>query len=494
MYSKSLTELAADLKSGSYSSVELTQYFLDRIHQYDTALNAFITVTDEQALAMAKQADRQIASGSAGVLTGIPMAHKDIFCTDGIRTSAGSKMLDDFIAPYNATVVEKLNLIAGMPILGKTNMDEFAMGSSNENSFYGTVKNPWDLERVPGGSSGGSAATVAARLAPVATGTDTGGSIRQPASLTGVTGIKPTYGRVSRFGMIAFASSLDQGGVFATSAADCALVLQAMSGFDAKDSTSSEQAVDDFSAGLNDSLQGLKIGLPKEYFGKGLDAGIAHIIDEAITEYKKMGAEVIEISLPNTHLAIPAYYVVAPAECSSNLSRFDGVRYGYRCENAKDLKDHYMRSRGEAFGDEVKRRIMVGTYALSAGYYDAYYLKAQKIRRLISDDFKQAFKKVDVIIGPTSPNTAFKIGEKADDPVSMYLSDTYTIAVNLAGLPAMSIPAGMLDNLPVGLQLIGNYFNEAKILNIAHQYQQVTDYHQQIPSAFESGTSTKGGE
>jgi aspartyl-tRNA(Asn)/glutamyl-tRNA(Gln) amidotransferase subunit A len=490
MYNKSLTELAADLKSGTYSSVELTQYFLDRIHQHNSTLNSFITVMDKQALTMAKAADKQIASGSAGALTGIPLAHKDIFCTDGVRTSAGSKMLDNFIAPYNATVVEKLNA-AGMPILGKTNMDEFAMGSSNENSFYGSVKNPWDLERVPGGSSGGSAATVAARLAPVATGTDTGGSIRQPAALTGVTGIKPTYGRVSRFGMIAYASSLDQGGVFAISAEDCALLLQIMSGFDEKDSTSSEQAVDDLSAALNNSLQGLKIGLPKEYFEEGLDADVARVIDDAIAEYKKMGAEIIDISLPNTHLAIPAYYVIAPAECSSNLSRLDGVRYGYRCDNAKDLQDHYMRSRGEAFGDEVKRRIMVGTYALSAGYYDAYYLKAQQIRRLVSEDFKQAFAKVDVIMGPVTPNTAFKIGEKSNDPISMYLSDIYTIAVNLAGLPGMSLPAGMAHNLPVGLQLIGNYFNEAKILNIAHQYQQVTDYHQQIPSAF---ASARGGE
>ncbi len=491
MHNKSLSELASDLKSGAYSSVELTQYFLDRIHQHQPCLNAFITVMDEQALAMAKVADEQIATASAGALTGIPMAHKDIFCTDGVRTSAGSKMLDNFIAPYNATVVEKLN-VAGMPILGKTNMDEFAMGSSNENSFYGRVKNPWDLERVPGGSSGGSAAAVAARLAPVATGTDTGGSIRQPASLTGITGIKPTYGRVSRFGMIAYASSLDQGGVFATSAADCALVLEAMSGFDEKDSTSSEQAVGDFSATLNNSLQGLKIGLPKEYFEEGLDSAVAKVIDEAIAEYKKMGAEIIEISLPNSHLAIPAYYVIAPAECSSNLSRLDGVRYGYRCKNPKNLQDHYMRSRGEAFGDEVKRRIMVGTYALSAGYYDAYYLKAQKIRRLISEDFKQAFEKVDVIMGPVAPNTAFKIGEKLDDPISMYLSDIYTIAVNLAGLPGMSIPAGAANNLPVGLQLIGNYFDEAKMLNIAHQYQQVTNHHQQMPTAFESAASNKG--
>ena len=489
MHTKSLSELAADLKSGAYSSVELTQHFLDRINNYDAGLNSFITVMDEQALQMAKAADEQIAAGNAGALTGIPLAHKDIFCTDGVRTSAGSKMLDNFIAPYNATVVEKLNT-AGMPILGKTNMDEFAMGSSNESSFYGAVKNPWDLDRVPGGSSGGSAAAIAARLAPIATGTDTGGSIRQPASLTGITGIKPTYGRVSRFGMIAYASSLDQGGVFGTSAEDCAVVLGAMSGFDEKDSTSSEQTVPDFSTTLNDSLQGLKIGLPKEYFGEGLDAGVAKAVEAAIEEYKKLGAEIIEVTLPNTQLAIPAYYVVAPAECSSNLSRLDGVRYGYRCENPKDLTDHYMRSRGEAFGAEVKRRIMVGTYALSAGYYDAYYLKAQKIRRLVSDDFKKVFEKVDVIMGPVAPNTAFKIGEQSNDPISMYLSDIYTIAVNLAGLPGLSLPVGMANNMPVGLQIIGNYFDEGKMLNIAHQYQQVSDHHQQVPTAFEAA---KGG-
>ncbi|MCL4161754.1 UNVERIFIED_CONTAM: hypothetical protein GTU68_007689, partial [Idotea baltica] len=405
---------------------------------------------------MARTADEKIAKGSATGLTGIPMAHKDIFCTDGVKTSAGSKMLDNFIAPYNATVVEKLKSIS-MPLLGKTNMDEFAMGSSNENSFYGPVKNPWDLDRVPGGSSGGSAAAVAAKLVPIATGTDTGGSIRQPASLTGITGIKPTYGRVSRFGMIAYASSLDQGGVFASSAADSALLLQEMSGFDEKDSTSVDLAVPDFSSTLNDSIKGLKIGLPKEYFEEGLNSDVAKVIETAIEEYKKLGAEIVEISLPNTKLAIPAYYVIAPAEASTNLSRFDGVRYGHRC--------------GEGFGTEVKRRIMTGTYALSAGYYDAYYLKAQKLRRLISEDFKQAFEKVDVIMGPVSPETAFKIGEKSDDPISMYLTDIYTISLNLAGLPGMSVPAGFVNNLPVGLQIIGNSFTEAKMLNVAHQYQ-----------------------
>ena len=483
MITKTLAELSAGLNAGDFSSVELTQYFLDRISKYDGDLNSFITVTEEQALAGAKNADEQIAAGSAGALTGIPIAYKDLFCTDGIRTTCASKMLDNFIAPYNATAVEKLTE-AGMPMLGKTNMDEFAMGSSNENSYYGAVKNPWDLERVPGGSSGGSAAAVCAKLAPVALGTDTGGSIRQPASLTGITGIKPTYGRVSRFGMIAYASSLDQGGVFGASAEDCALVLGAMSGFDSKDSTSVDRDVPDFSANLNDSLQGLKIGVPKEFLGEGLDSNIAKVIEEALDEYKKMGAEIVEISLPNTHLAIPSYYVIAPAEASSNLSRFDGVRYGYRCDDPKDLTDMYMRSRGEGFGTEVKRRIMTGTYALSAGYYDAYYLKAQKIRRLISNDFKQAFEQVDVIMGPVSPETAFKIGEKTDDPISMYLADIYTLSLNLAGLPGMSIPAGEVNNMPVGLQIIGNYFEEGKMLNIAHQYQQVTDYHKLTPIQF----------
>ena len=483
MINKSLAELSVGLQTGKFSSVELTQYYLDRIAKYDGELNSFITVTDEQALDMAKTADEHIAAGSATALTGIPMAHKDIFCTDGVRTSAGSKVLDNFIAPYNATIVEKLKN-AGMPMLGKTNMDEFAMGSSNENSYYGPCKNPWDLDRVPGGSSGGSAAAVAAKLTPVATGTDTGGSIRQPASLTGITGIKPTYGRVSRYGMIAYASSLDQGGIFASSAADSALLIQAMSGFDPKDSTSVDIPVPDYSATMNDSLAGLKIGLPKEYFEEGLNSEVAKVIEAAIEEYKKLGAEIVEISLPNTHLAIPAYYVIAPAEASSNLSRFDGVRYGYRCENPVDLTDMYMRSRGEAFGREVKRRIMTGTYALSAGYYDAYYLKAQKIRRLVSEDFQQAFEKVDVIMGPVAPETAFKLGEKTSDPISMYLTDIYTIALNLAGLPGMSIPAGMANNMPVGLQIIGNMFTEAKMLNVAHQYQQATDWHTQVPEKY----------
>ena len=484
MHNKSLTELSAVLASGDLSSVELTHYFLDRIEQYDGDINSFVTVTSEQALTMAKQADEQIAAGQAGKLTGIPIGQKDIFCTEGVRTACGSKMLDNFIAPYNATVIDKLGA-AGMPMLGKLNMDEFAMGSSNETSFYGAVKNPWDLERIPGGSSGGSAAAVAARLTPVATATDTGGSIRQPASMCGLTGIKPTYGRVSRWGMIAFASSLDQAGVLARSAEDCALVLGEMAGFDEKDSTSVDRDVPDYTADLAEPLKGLKVGLPKEYFGEGLDSAVEKNIQDAIEEYKKLGAEMVEISLPNTHLAIPAYYVIAPAECSSNLSRFDGVRYGYRCEDPKDLTDMYERSRGEAFGSEVKNRIMIGAYTLSAGYYDAYYLKAQKIRRLISDDFKAAFEKVDVIMGPTSPVTAFKLGEKKDDPVSMYLSDIYTIALNLAGLPGMSIPAGQVEGLPVGLQIIGNYFEESKLLNVAHQFQQATDWHTQSPADYQ---------
>ena len=483
MHNKSLTELAAGLRAGEFTSVELTQHFLDRIEKYDDSLNSFITVTPEIALAQAAEADAQIAAGTAGPLTGIPMALKDIFCTDGVKTSCASKMLDNFIAPYNATVVEKLKA-AGMPMLGKTNMDEFAMGSSNESSYYGAVKNPWDTDRVPGGSSGGSAAAVAARLVPMATGTDTGGSIRQPASLTGITGIKPTYGRVSRFGMIAYASSLDQGGVFARDAVDCALVLGAMAGFDEKDSTSSEREVEDYAAGLDQSLQGLRIGVPAEYFGEGLDDGVAASIKLALDKYKELGAEIVEIELPNTGLAIPSYYVIAPAECSANLSRLDGVRYGHRCEDPVDLEDMYKRSRAEGFGSEVKRRIMVGTYALSAGYYDAYYLKAQKIRRKIKGDFDQAFENVDVIMGPVSPTTAFKLGEKSDDPVSMYLSDIYTLAVNLAGLPAISVPVEPSEGLPVGLQIIGNYFDESRLLNVAHQFQQATDWHKQSPEGF----------
>jgi len=484
MKEKTLAELSAMLQSKEASSVELTQYYLDRIERLDAGLNSFISVTGEDALNQAAAADAKIAAGEAGPLMGLPMAHKDIFCTRGVRTSCGSKMLDNFIAPYDATVVEKVSS-AGMVMLGKTNMDEFAMGSSNETSFYGAVSNPWDTDCVPGGSSGGSAAAVAARLAPIATGTDTGGSIRQPAALCGITGLKPTYGRVSRWGMIAFASSLDQGGPMAQSAEDAALLMNEMAGFDPKDSTSIERDVPDYTANLNDSLQGVKIGIPSEYFSEGLDGGVENVVQEAITEYRKMGAEVVEIELPNTNLAVPTYYVVAPAECSSNLSRYDGVRYGHRCADPKDLEDLYKRSRGEGFGDEVKRRIMIGAYTLSAGYYDAYYLKAQRLRRLISEDFKSAFEKVDVIMGPVTPNTAFRKGEKADDPVSMYLSDIYTIAVNLAGLPGMSIPAGFSEGMPVGLQLIGNHFDESKLFNLAHQYQLVTDWHRQAPEGIE---------
>ncbi|HIP68566.1 MAG TPA: Asp-tRNA(Asn)/Glu-tRNA(Gln) amidotransferase subunit GatA [Chromatiales bacterium] len=483
MYNKTLAELSQGLQKKDFSSVELTQHFLGRIKKHNQQLNSFVTVTETEALKQAEAADKQRQNGNANLLTGIPLAQKDIFTTLGVKTTCGSKMLDNFIAPYNATVIENFNQ-AGAVMLGKTNMDEFAMGSSNETSFYGAVKNPWDLERVPGGSSGGSAAAVAARLAPAATGTDTGGSIRQPAALCGITGIKPTYGRVSRWGMIAFASSLDQGGPMAQTAEDCALMLDVMAGFDSKDSTSMDRPVDDHTAKLNDNLKGLKIGLPKEYFGEGLDADVEQTVQDALNVYESLGAELVEISLPNSHLAVPVYYVVAPAECSSNLSRFDGVRYGYRCENPTDLTDLYTRSRGEGFGDEVKRRIMIGTYALSAGYYDAYYLKAQQIRRLISNDFTEAFEKVDVIMGPTAPTTAFKLGEKADDPVSMYLSDIYTIAVNLAGLPGMSIPAGQVNGMPVGLQLIGNYWAESRLLNIAHQYQQTTEWHRAIPTNF----------
>ena len=485
MHNKTLAELSTALQSKKFSSEELTRHYLDRIKQHDPSLNSFITVTDDLAMAQAKAADQQIASGDAGVLTGVPMAQKDIFCTNGVKTSCASLMLDNFIAPYDATTVKKIN-DAGMVMLGKTNMDEFAMGSTNETSFYGDVKNPWDLQRVPGGSSGGSAAAVAARLTPMATGTDTGGSIRQPAALCGITGIKPTYGTVSRFGMIAFASSLDQGGPMTRTAEDAGMMLNVMTGFDEKDSTSMERENEDYTRSLNDKLDGLKIGLPKEYFSDDLDSDIASVIDAAIKEVEKLGATIKEVSLPNTSLSIPAYYVIAPAECSSNLSRLDGVRYGYRCEDPKDLDDLYSRSRGEAFGEEVKRRIMIGTYALSAGYYDAYYLKAQQIRRLISNDFKTVFESVDVIMGPTSPSTAFKIGELSEDndPTSMYLADIYTTSVNLAGLPGMSIPAGQVNGLPVGLQLIGDYFQEAKLLNIAHQFQQATDHHDQVPASF----------
>jgi aspartyl-tRNA(Asn)/glutamyl-tRNA(Gln) amidotransferase subunit A len=484
MVEHTVAEISRALAAGEVSSEEITRAYLERIERLNGKLNALVTVTAERALEQARAADQRRADGRAGPLTGVPMVHKDIFCTHGVKTSCGSRMLDNFISPYDATVVENL-AAAGMVVLGKANMDEFAMGSSNETSFYGPVRNPWDRERVPGGSSGGSAALVAARLAPAATGTDTGGSIRQPAALCGITGLKPTYGRVSRWGMIAFASSLDQGGPMARTAEDCAMLLGAMAGFDPRDSTSVDRPVPDYGAALEGDLTGLRIGLPKEYFGEGLASEVAQCIESAIEEYRELGAEVIEISLPNTGLAVPAYYVVAPAECSSNLSRFDGVRYGYRCENPRDLEDLYKRSRGEGFGAEVKRRIMIGTYALSAGYYDAYYLKAQKVRRLIREDFLHAFEKVDVVMGPTSPTTAFRLGEKTTDPVSMYLSDIYTIAVNLAGLPGMSIPVGFAQGLPVGLQIIGNYFSEERLLNVAHRYQQVTDWHERMPEGLD---------
>ncbi|MCP5149437.1 MAG: Asp-tRNA(Asn)/Glu-tRNA(Gln) amidotransferase subunit GatA [Chromatiales bacterium] len=483
MHDKSISELGRALRAGETSAVELTRAALARIRERDPELNSVLTLTEEVALDQAAAADRRLAAGDAPALTGIPLLHKDIFCTRGVRTTCGSRMLGDFVAPYDATVVEKLR-DAGMVMLGKTNMDEFAMGSSNETSYYGPVRNPWDTERVPGGSSGGSAAAVAARLAPAATATDTGGSIRQPAALCGLTGLKPTYGRVSRYGMIAFASSLDQGGVLTRSAEDTALVMEAMAGFDPRDSTSVDRPVEPYARLLDLDLAGVRIGLPREHFGAGLDPRVGDCVHEAIASLERRGATVVEVSLPNSALTIPAYYVVAPAECSSNLARFDGIRYGYRCERPADLEDLYKRSRSEGFGAEVKRRIMIGTYALSAGYYDAYYLKAQQLRRIICDDFNRAFAEVDVLLGPTAPTTAFRIGEKTDDPVSMYLCDVNTCAANLAGLPAASIPAGVLDGLPVGLQITGNYFDEARVLAVAHQYQRETDWHRRAPSAF----------
>jgi aspartyl-tRNA(Asn)/glutamyl-tRNA(Gln) amidotransferase subunit A len=484
MFEKTVTELSRALARRETSSVELTRALLERINKYKD-LNAFITVDPERSLAQARVADARIARGEGAALTGIPIAQKDIFCADGWLTTCGSKILSNFVAPYDATIIERFNK-AGSVCLGKTNMDEFAMGSSNETSYYGAVKNPWGTGRVPGGSSGGSAAAVAARLAPAATGTDTGGSIRQPAALTGLTGLKPSYGRVSRYGMIAFASSLDQGGPMCRTAEDCALLLNTMAGFDPRDSTSVDEPVPDYTKSLNNDIKGLRIGLPKEYFSEGLSPEVAQVVQAAIGEYKKLGAQIVEISLPNSKLAIPCYYVLAPAEASSNLSRFDGARYGYRAKDYTDLLDMYCKTRAEGFGAEVKRRIMIGTYALSAGYYDAYYLKAQQLRRLIAQDFERAFQSCDVIMGPTSPTTAFKIGEKSDDPVAMYLSDIYTISVNLAGLPGMSIPAGFApDGLPVGLQLVGRYFDEARLLNVAHRYQQATDWHQRMPKGFE---------
>ncbi len=482
----SLKQIGDMLQSKKISSVELTQTFLTRITQYNPNINAYIALDEAKSLAQAKAADTRIAAGNAAPLTGIPIAQKDIFCAKGWQTTCGSKMLANFIAPYDAHVISQFDA-AGAVNLGKTNMDEFAMGSSNETSYFGSVKNPWSFDRVPGGSSGGSAAAVAARLCAAATGTDTGGSIRQPASLCGLTGLKPTYGVVSRFGMIAFASSLDQAGPMAKNAEDCALMMNVMAGFDERDSTSLNREKEDYTRDLNKPLQGLKIGLPKEFFADGLDANVGKVIESAIAEYKKLGAEIVEISLPNTGLSIPVYYVLAPAEASSNLSRYDGVRYGHRTAEYTDLMDMYCKSRAEGFGAEVKRRILIGTYVLSAGYYDAYYLKAQQIRRLIAQDFVEAFKQCDVIMGPAAPSTAFKAGEKVDDPVAMYLQDIYTISTNLAGLPGMSVPAGFAQSddkklLPVGLQIIGNYFDEARMLNVAHQYQQATDWHTQAPN------------
>jgi len=483
MHTKTLAELSAGLAAKEFSSVELAQHYLQRIEGLDSQLNSYVTVTAEQALAQARAADERIATGSAGPLTGIPVAHKDIFCTQGVRTSCGSRMLDNFVSPYDATVVSNL-ADAGMLMLGKTNMDEFAMGSSNETSFYGPVKNPWNTGCVPGGSSGGSAAAMSARLCAAATGTDTGGSIRQPAALTGITGLKPTYGRCSRYGMIAFASSLDQAGPMTRTAEDAAMMLAGMAGFDPKDSTCADRPVDDYVGALADPVAGLRVGIVKEFMEDSLDTGIAASTQVVLDELQRLGAEIVEISLPNVHLSVSAYYVVAPAECSSNLSRFDGVRYGHRCDDPRDLEDLYKRSRSEGFGREVKRRIMIGTYALSAGFYDAYYIKAQKIRQLIAGDFRKAFGQCDLIVSPTAPATAFRIGEKTGDPVSMYLQDIYTIAVNLAGLPGMSIPAPMSDGMPVGFQLIGNLFDEARLLNVAHQLQLATDWHQQVPEGF----------
>jgi aspartyl-tRNA(Asn)/glutamyl-tRNA(Gln) amidotransferase subunit A len=479
----SVAALARGLAAGEYSSVELTRAYLQRIAAAQPALNAFVTVTGDAALEAAAAADAARAAGRAGALTGVPIAHKDIFCTEGVLTTCGSKMLANFVSPYDATVVAGLRA-AGTVMLGKLNMDEFAMGSSNETSFFGPVRNPWNTGMVPGGSSGGSAAAVAARIVPAATATDTGGSIRQPAALCGVTGIKPTYGRCSRYGMIAFASSLDQAGIITVSAEDAALLLGPMSGFDPRDSTSVDSAVPDYTATLGDSLSGLTIGLVREFFDKGLDAACEQRIRDAIAVYEKLGARVREVSCPNLPLSVPTYYVVAPAECSSNLARFDGVRFGHRCESPRNLLDLYCRSRGEGFGAEVKRRIMTGTYVLSAGYFDAYYLKAQQVRQLISADFARAFGECDLLLGPTSPTPAFGIGAKSDDPITMYLNDIYTIGANLAGLPGMSIPCGFVDGLPVGLQLVGPHFSEARMLNAAHRYQQETDWHLRVPAAF----------
>ena len=478
-----LSQLKRNLGAKNLSSKEITESFLKRISKTNKSLNAFITITEDLAISHSVEADEIIANGKAKSLTGLPFAHKDLFCTDGILTTCASKMLSNFVPPYDATVVKRLK-DAGIIMIGKTNMDEFAMGSSNETSYYGNVSNPWNLDLSPGGSSGGSAAAVAAGLAPAATGTDTGGSIRQPAALTGVTGIKPTYGRVSRYGMIAFASSLDQGGFFTKSSEDAALLLNEVAGLDEFDSTSSAEPVPDYTASINNSIKGIKIGLIKQHFEEGLDEANKKVLEEALKALESQGAEIIEIDMPNIGLSVPTYYVVASAECSSNLSRYDGIRFGHRAENFNDLTDFYGKTRGEGFGSEVKRRIMTGTYVLSAGYYDAYYLKAQKVRQLISEDFKNAFEKVNVIAGPTTPSPAFPLGAKMDDPIEMYLNDIFTIGANLAGLPAMSIPCGFVNNLPIGLQLIGKHFGEESILQCGHQYQQITDWHKQVPEDF----------
>ena len=481
LHKLTLREQLEGLKKNEFSSVELTSHYLKRISQHDEELNSFITVTEEHALAHAKLADDRYKNNQSLPLDGLPIAHKDIFCTKGIKTTCGSKMLSDFETPYSSTVYTKLDNM-GMVTLGKTNMDEFAMGSSNETSYFGPVKNPWNKKYVPGGSSGGSASCVSAELAPIATATDTGGSIRQPASLCGLTGIKPTYGRVSRYGMIAFASSLDQGGVVARSAEDAALILEGMSGHDPKDSTSLKLEAPDLLKNLDKPIKGMKIGLPKEFFEKEMPEFVEKAIQDAIETYKHLGAEIVEVSLKNINLSLPIYYIIAPAECSANLSRYDGVRYGYRCEDPKDLEDLFMRTREEGFGSEVKRRILIGTYALSAGFYDAYYLKAQKCRQLVANDFSEAFKTVDVILSPTTPGTSFKAGEKSDDPIEMYLQDIFTIPANLAGLPGISIPCGENSGLPLGMQLVGNSLQEDKLLQFAHSYQMNTDWHKKMPN------------
>ena len=483
LHQQTMTELQHGLAAGDFSAEELAKTLVERIEAMDGELNSTLTLMADEALEAARNADAARAAGNAGPLNGLPLLHKDIFCTRGIRTTCGSRMLENFVSPYDATVVERINSAGGV-VLGKTNIDEFAMGSSNETSYYGDVRNPWDLDRSPGGSSGGSSAAVAARFAPVATGTDTGGSIRQPAALTGTVGLKPTYGRVSRYGMIAFASSLDQAGMICRSVADAALMLGVMAGYDKRDSTCIDHPVPDYVAGLDGSLKGLKVGIVKQHFDKGLDAATGEQVREALRVMEAQGAELREVDLPNIDLSVPTYYVVAPAECSSNLSRFDGVRFGHRAENPEDLMDLYCRSRGEGFGPEVRRRILTGTYVLSAGYYDAYYLKAQQVRQLIADDFRKAFEEVDVIAGPTAPTPAFKLGEKTDDPVTMYLNDIYTIGANLAGLPAMSVPCGFAEGLPVGLHLVAPHFAEADLLKTGHQYQLLTDWHTRSPEAY----------